>query len=990
MQHRKILLIVAMAFLVILVAGKSWADYTEYQRFINPPYPHAYSFSEVKLGVSTDFHVQLGGSFSYPCDWWVDGTLVELRRTTQGNTEYGSTGRPFPWTFTTPGAHSLRVVCYEGERAAWGGTVNFSAVPATPVISIIGANSAIEGETKHYSVTHNATVSVSIAWTVDGVLCPGNEIDVPFPTVGSHNVSVKVTPTGLPSAAATSAKTVTVSTHPTPVISIIGANSAIEGETKHYSVTHNATVSVGIAWTVDGVSYPGNKIDVPFPTVGSHNVSVKVTPIAFPNSQGTSTRSVFVSKYPAPSVTLTGASTALEGETKHYSLVHDATEQVAIGWTVNGVAYPGNEIDVTFPTAGDITVSAVVYPLSHPGSTTTRSVVVRVSAYPSPAVTLTGPMSAIEGETKSYTVTYASADEVVIEWDVDGVAFTGTTVNVPFPESGFHPVKVKVYPVLYPASQTTKTITVKVSPYPSPSIKLTGATKVMEGSANRYSLSHNATEDVVIEWKIGTTVLDSTDLFQDITFPAAGLFTLTASVYPVGHPNSRTIESLVIVAASQPVPTLSVEGARTTTEGQIEQYTATVSSENPTTLEWDVNGTKYEGNPVNVTFAIAGSYEVTVTTFPTATPAATKIVKFTVIANPVKPPVISVVPVKKGLVGTPLKLSASAKNLTTGIPLVVGWELPDGTTVSESETIYIPRVEDIGTPSFRFFAYPQGYLGSIKDVEFTVPISQYALPNFTLETFHKPSGTVPHTVTYSANAYLIGFTEPLVYNWDMGDGTVGPDKNKKIYTYTKPGTYEVRLVISDTKSHTQVFTDTVSVLPLQEIAIDAINIKGTNAFMKAPVVGIFKPAVTGGNPKTDRYALFAWTVNGQPLAKKTSTMVYNFTQPGTYVIGLTVTSKSGLTGTGSVTVVINANKPPECKIDYVDVPSMKYTRLSPTCIDVDGKLRSFTWDLGNGQVFNSKSIAARYTESGTYTVTLTVGDNSGGQTVVSRDIAVVR
>ncbi|MEI7639183.1 MAG: PKD domain-containing protein, partial [Syntrophus sp. (in: bacteria)] len=87
-----------------------------------------------------------------------------------------------------------------------------------------------------------------------------------------------------------------------------------------------------------------------------------------------------------------------------------------------------------------------------------------------------------------------------------------------------------------------------------------------------------------------------------------------------------------------PTPVItSFNGPITTMEGKTEQYTVTTDASDPATLTftWDVNGVSYSGSAVNVSFPAAGSYNVTVTAYPTGRPdlAATSTKTVTVAAK---------------------------------------------------------------------------------------------------------------------------------------------------------------------------------------------------------------------------------------------------------------------------------------------------------------------------------------------------------------------
>lgn len=135
---------------------------------------------------------------------------------------------------------------------------------------------------------------------------------------------------------------------------------------------------------------------------------------------------------------------------------------------------------------------------------------------------------------------------------------------------------------------------------------------------------------------------------------------------------------------------------------------------------------------------------------------------------------------------------------------------------------------------------------------------------------------------------------------------------------------------------------------------------------------------------------YAWTVNGEPVGRNSRNLLHKFENTGTYEVAMTVTTKNGVTSTGSTTVTVNPNQPPTCEITYEDQPRYKRTKLNAVCTDPDGRVRSYLWDLGDGLSMAARTIYAKYATSGTYPVTLTATDDSGAQVTVSQDVVVER
>ena len=614
-----------------------------------------------------------------------------------------------------------------------------------------------------------------------------------------------------------------------------------------------------------------------------------------------------------------------------------------------------------------------------------------------PTLTLSGPATATVGETKTYAVTHDATDPVTIVWSLNGAAIpgaTGTSVDVPFSTLGTQNIGVSVFLTGYPSSTAASTIPVTVAPA-APTLIMSGPATSVEGETKQYSVTHNSTNPVTIEWKLNDVVIaGATCATVEITFATAGSQNIAITVYPTAYPDSKSTSTKAVTVTAYPAPTIKMTGVRTSMIGKTETYSVTHNSSVPVTIEWTLNGeaiTGATGATVDISFATEGSYNVGTSVSPTAYPNSKRMETMPVVVLPVKAPLVGVSAIKGGMVGSPITLKATATIQTREFPLVVKWILPDGTSVNALTATYTPKPADVGTATFKFTAHPEGYPDIKKESTLQIPITNYTLPIFTLRNYVKSTGIVPWTVVYAANGDTRSLgTEKLTYTWDMGDGTVMPNKKKAIHTYATPGVYPVTMTIADTRGNSKALTDTVTVQPVAPISVDAITIKGTNKYMRAPMVGILKAQISGGNPMKDRFVTYAWTVNGQPIGRNSNTTTYKFTEPGTHEVGLTVTSKNGLVGTGTATFVINDNIAPECTIEATDKPAYKYTLLISKCTDADGKIRTLSWDLGNGQTSKVRTVRAMYATSGTYTVALTATDDSGGSVTVSKEVAVQR
>ena len=115
---------------------------------------------------------------------------------------------------------------------------------------------------------------------------------------------------------------------------------------------------------------------------------------------------------------------------------------------------------------------------------------------------------------------------------------------------------------------------------------------------------------------------------------------------------------------------------------------------------------------------------------------------------------------------------------------------------------------------------------------------------------------------------------------------------------------------------------------------------------------------------------------------------HTYALPGTYTVGLTVTDNSGGTNTISHPITVSAANVLPTAAFTSAATNLNATFNGGGSTDSDGTITGYSWTFGDTTTGTGVSPAHTYALPGTYTVGLTVTDNSGGTNTISHPITV--
>ena len=183
----------------------------------------------------------------------------------------------------------------------------------------------------------------------------------------------------------------------------------------------------------------------------------------------------------------------------------------------------------------------------------------------------------------------------------------------------------------------------------------------------------------------------------------------------------------------------------------------------------------------------------------------------------------------------------------------------------------------------------------------------------------------------------------------------------------------------------------------------SVNLTATAPSNQPPVsVFVYSPTSPGvgewiqfnGSASTDpngSIASYAWSF-GDGTTATGSVIWHRFLSGGNYAVALTVTDNQGASTTSSQTIHVGAvNQPPVATFTNdpaVGTPGVWMQFDASASTDPDGTIASYSWNFGDAATGTGSVIWHRYASVGAYSATLTVTDNLGASTSVTRVIQV--
>ncbi len=280
------------------------------------------------------------------------------------------------------------------------------------------------------------------------------------------------------------------------------------------------------------------------------------------------------------------------------------------------------------------------------------------------------------------------------------------------------------------------------------------------------------------------------------------------------------------------------------------------------------------------------------------------------------------------------------------------------------------------------YAEPGIYTARVTVTDDSGASNDTALDDVTIQINHQPKArpgqsitTSHNTITFDASASADPDGDVLLYTWDFGDGTPLVQGVSPTHTYAKGGTYPVVLTVDDGTGLSNA-TDTAALT----VAINRppMAVAGDHQIVCTKDVVVFDGS--GSNDPEGSLLRYLWDfgdgVNAEGL---NPTHVYE--REGVYPVTLVVQDDSGWpenSDTDRLTVQVYEAPVAVAGPDQIGCVNTLMQFNGSASRDLDGVVNRFTWEFGDQSSVEGERVTHRYTEPGTYRVSLSIiGDTVG-------------
>jgi PKD repeat protein len=359
------------------------------------------------------------------------------------------------------------------------------------------------------------------------------------------------------------------------------------------------------------------------------------------------------------------------------------------------------------------------------------------------------------------------------------------------------------------------------------------------------------------------------------------------------------------------------------------------------------DGTWGQGATPSHTYAVAGSYTVTLRAVDDLYAEGTQSQVVVTLVSDNVPPVASSTSTCSGLT---CSFNASGSSDSDGTIASYAWNFGDAATGSGVTAAHTYAA--FGTYTVTLNVTDDG--GKTSQTVSVIKVNAPPVASFTIycsgmmrcfdaHPSRDPDGTI------------------VSYAWSFGDGTTGSGVMAHL-TYAAGGTYTVTLVVTDDGGATSQ-TSTVINVNAPPVAAFTSTCSGLTCSFDA----------SSSSDSDGTVASYAWNF-GDGATGSGVTAAHTYAEGRTYTVGLVVTDNGG--AAGQTIGIIHTNRPPAAILNLT-CTGLTCSFDASGSSDAEGPIASYAWSFGDGTTGSGVTATHTYAPGRTYTMTLTVMDNAG-------------
>lgn len=256
-------------------------------------------------------------------------------------------------------------------------------------------------------------------------------------------------------------------------------------------------------------------------------------------------------------------------------------------------------------------------------------------------------------------------------------------------------------------------------------------------------------------------------------------------------------------------------------------------------------------------------------------------------------------------------------------------------------------------------------------------------PAVAIMTYTPDQGDIGMEVQFNASDSFDPDGHALSFHWDFGDGNTATGSTAS-HTYSERGLFYPVLTVNDGHGDSDIAVGLIRVGKQDPLAVAAAD-----TLRGLPPLTVHFNGGGSSDPENDTLT-FHWDF-GDGNSSDTMNPAHTFTDFGIYTVILTVTDSQGNSSQDQLEIRVE-NRPPVATFAVSETSGISpftVTFDASASYDPDGSTLTYAWDFGDGNSASGVAPAHTYATPGNYTVTLTVTDQQGGQSLALRDISAL-